>query len=344
MWRLAIGMIALILVGCTTAQLQTAGPLCTPVSDRVQVDLFFVTDRGITNRRPKLVFDSSRSDRLTYGVVKIDMPTVRERPFGTITSDFKLGEPKVYGSFQQFINAVIQRASHRAVLLYTHGFNEDLRKSAFRLGHFYVDGCLQLVPILFSWPSSGNLLGHSYDLDSATFARTAYFDLLNGLLSSNFSRVDLMAHSMGNWVMLEAMARLARERDVSIRLKSARRVGTVILASPDVDVDVFRSLLPSALKVSNRVVLLTSQDDNLLLVSRMLALGSPRAGQATEDELTAHGIVASPNFSVMRMDNHKVGGCPGLGHRCATANPYIVRYEKRLLEIASPAATRVPAR
>ncbi|ESX49425.1 alpha/beta hydrolase [Mesorhizobium sp. C416B] len=336
MWRFVfLCWIVLSSVGCAAGLPKVADLSCVPESDTAQVDLFFVTDRGIAAGAPEVLPDSSRSDRLTYGMVRLDLPTTRKRSFGTITSDFKIASLITYKDSADFLQEVKARARNRSVLLYTHGFNEDFQESAFRVGYFYLDGCLKTIPILFSWPSKGSMFAHSYDLDSASFARGAYFNLLRSILDSHLSRpVDLMAHSMGNWIVLEALNRLKMEGEV--RGKPAGRVGTVILASPDVDVDVFRTLLPGALGVSDRVVLMTSRKDKLLLVSRLFALGGARAGQATGAELMNHGIVASRNFSVFRMDSAEVGNCPALGHRCATANPYVVNYEKRILEQRQP--------
>ena len=52
------------------------------------------------------------------------------------------------------------------------------------------------------------------------------------------SDITVMAHSMGNWVMVEAL------RQMSIRQgRIFPKIKNVIMASPDLDVDVFRSEL-----------------------------------------------------------------------------------------------------
>jgi esterase/lipase superfamily enzyme len=324
--------------GCVTAQDRTmylAACGAIRASERHQFDVFFVTDRGYVPSARGVPFDATRSDTVTYGRAYLDIPAVGARPFGKITRDYRIASIDVFVSAGEFLSAVAaeeRQQSKSTVLIYTHGYHEGFQKSLFRFGQFYSDGCLNVVPIIFSWPSSGKIFGHSHDEDSVTFSRSAYYDLVHAVLQSGrFPKVDLMAHSMGNSLMLEALNRLELERRVG-RIRRAQRVQTVVLASPDVDVDVFRELLPAALTVSDRMILLVSHKDRLLSISRIMAEGSPRAGNATNAELEEHGITDQPNFSVFRMDGPGIGSCPALGHRCAAANPQVVSVVKGLLE------------
>jgi esterase/lipase superfamily enzyme len=329
---------ALALSGCATSRPHVGAMACStgdPSSQRAQFDVFFVTTRGFVEGAAPVPFDYSRSDETTYGRARLDVPRVGVRPFGSITPSFRIVSLERFPSARQFMSAVSAEGRRRReprVLIYTHGYHEDFRKSMFRFGQFYLDGCLKTVPILFSWPSSGKILGHSYDEDSAAFSRKAYADLVELVLrSETFRTVNLMAHSMGNGVLLEGLDRMALEARAHKTGHSAR-LSTVILASPDVDVDLFRSLLPSAIEESDQLVLLASRKDGLLRISRILALGSPRAGDATAAELASHGVNERGGFRVVRMDGPEVGRCPAFGHRCATANEQVVSIVKGLLE------------
>jgi len=74
------------------------------------------------------------------------------------------------------------------------------------------------------------------------------------------------------------------------RFNSAGRLKNIVLASPDIDIDVFRSQL-SQIDGSHRgFFVLTSSDDKALGFSRTIAGGINRVGDADPDELAALGV------------------------------------------------------
>ena len=76
--------------------------------------------------------------------------------------------------------------------------------------------------------------------------------------------IDIIAHSMGNWVAMEALRQLAiaGNRDLGGKL------GYVVLASPDIDVDVFKKQMVRYGKPDKPFVVLLSGDDHALQLSR----------------------------------------------------------------------------
>ncbi|MCY1376094.1 hypothetical protein D9M69_635620 [compost metagenome] len=75
--------------------------------------------------------------------------------------------------------------------------------------------------------------------------------------------VSILAHSMGNWLTLEALRQMAIRND---RLPA--KFKNVMLAAPDVDVDVFRSQIEDMGDQRPRFTLFVSQDDRALAFSR----------------------------------------------------------------------------
>nr|WP_292209487.1 alpha/beta hydrolase [Mesorhizobium sp.] len=67
-----------------------------------------------------------------------------------------------------------------------------------------------------------------YDNNSATIARDGLERTLRLLLASDADEINVLAHSMGNWVTVEAF----RQIKISGNLTSASKLGTVILAAP----------------------------------------------------------------------------------------------------------------
>jgi esterase/lipase superfamily enzyme len=87
----------------------------------------------------------------------------------------------------------------------------------------------------------------------------------------------LLAHSMGNWVALEAL------RGRSMRIPSVAAVRTdklknAMLVAPDVDVDVFRSQILRMGAARPRIALFVSQDDSALGLSKVIWGDVPRIG------------------------------------------------------------------
>jgi len=78
---------------------------------------------------------------------------------------------------------------------------------------------------------------------------------------------------MGGWLAMEALRqlRLSGEGEVLDRLK-------VILAAPDIDVDVFRAQLDVLGPMSSPLIVLVSTDDRALLVSNRISGARQRVG------------------------------------------------------------------
>jgi esterase/lipase superfamily enzyme len=94
---------------------------------------------------------------------------------------------------------------------------------------------------------------------------------------------------MGNWALLEAL------RDLHVRTGLALKghLGHVVLAEPDVDVDVFREEARGIRGLPESVTLLASSEDRALKVSARLAGNVPRAGELIDGKpIQVPGIVA----------------------------------------------------
>jgi esterase/lipase superfamily enzyme len=92
---------------------------------------------------------------------------------------------------------------------------------------------------------------------------------------------------MGSFLAMEGFV----EAQQTGRLDPGGRIATVMLASPDIDIDLFRSQisqLPASFR--RKMYLLISKDDGALRVSRVIAGGVPRVGAADAAELEELGV------------------------------------------------------
>lgn len=165
-------------------------------------------------------------------------------------------------------------------LLFVHGYNTGFKGAVFRTAQLGYDLHATGPVFLYSWPSRKEVLAYDYDVASADQAQV-YFESFLRLISerAGVKKLNIIAHSRGNNLVLTTLARLAREQS---RL-AQDCCGQLILASPDVDSDYAANLLPELMPLFEGVTLYANQHDRALLISQRKAGGVPRAGQLQLD-------------------------------------------------------------
>ena len=193
-------------------------------------------------------------------------------------------------------------SSHR-LFVFVHGYNNTFDLSAYRLAQIAYDFGTEAAPVLFTWPSRGRVLDYVYDKESATYSRDALEYLLTrAALDPNVSDITVMAHSMGNWVMVEAL------RQMSIRQgRIFAKIKNVIMASPDLDVDVFRSELLQIAKPRPRTTIFLSQDDKALALSCYLGGEIDRVGAVDPDKEPYRSKLKEFNIVVINLTKLRTG-------------------------------------
>ena len=287
-----------------------SGPNCQ--DDRREVQVAFATDRNLQfspDGRPQ--FGTDRSDETSFGIAKVNFH--ENRQIGSLPAQ----QPSAIELYRSPTAAVRQLLAEHAreqvglgpkILIFVHGFGEDFASSVSRAAQVVHDGCLDVIPVLFSWPTTRQFTDYAFDRDSAVFARNDLAKLILDLSRSRpQGRIDVFAHSMGNWVALESFRIIADEERRHIPI-----FDTVVLASADVDIDVFRKDLPYAEKLARQIVVISSPQDITLRLSKMLAGNVPRTGGATLGEFQAHGIGESVQLKIETTENL----CNPLVHRC----------------------------
>jgi esterase/lipase superfamily enzyme len=131
---------------------------------------------------------------------------------------------------------------------------------------------------------------------------------------------------MGNWVAIEAL------RQMSIRNHGLpKKIGAVMLAAPDVDVDVFRTQIASIEAPATQFTLFVSQDDQALAVSRRVWGNIPRMG-AIDPEVEPY-LSQLKAEHITPFDLTKLKTDDTIRHAKFAASPEIVRLiGERLVE------------
>jgi esterase/lipase superfamily enzyme len=172
------------------------------------------------------------------------------------------------------VAATGSRAGKGNVIVFVHGYNENFQEALFRLATLAADSDIPAAPVLFSWPSLGALSGYVADKDSVTYSRDYLVETLAMLAADpRIGKITVLGHSMGGWLTAEALRqlRLTRQDRVLARLE-------VVLAAPDIDVDVFRSQVRVIGPMTPPMTLLVSKDDRALAVSSFITTERPRVG------------------------------------------------------------------
>ena len=204
-----------------------------------------------------------------------------------------------------FLTALHQQISAspgKDVFVFVHGYNQSFEDAARRTAQLAYDLDFDGTPMMFSWPSQGHL--YSYFTDQQVIEPTGprlaeFLDTVTA--ASGAERVHLIAHSMGNRVMLAAL-----QAYVKAHAGKAGRpaFGQLVFTAPDVDRRDFVTAFASLRGIAERITLYASDSDLALRASKTVH-GEPRAGSAGD------GIIRLPGLDTIDMS-----GLPAdaLGH------------------------------
>jgi esterase/lipase superfamily enzyme len=222
------------------------------------------------------------------GISKISIPenhktgSVERSGFSFYGIQLHGGQSSNGESFQQMsigllgeddFKASVKNTPSGTALIFVPGFNTSFLDGEFRLAQIVFDTQYSGASILFSWPSAGaGITTYDYDRESAVYSRKSFLDLLKIVYASGVTKVFVVAHSMGNQIVVDALAQAAYMRD------QIGKLSEVVLAAPDVDRDVFIQSSAALREMAGGITLYASDADKALLASKMKAQG-PRAGQ-----------------------------------------------------------------
>ena len=195
------------------------------------------------------------------------------------------------------------------VMVFVHGYNQTFPESLFRLAQVAADGHLSEQPILFAWPSAGTVVGYVADKDAAAFSRDELVALLSTLAADpDVGDITLFGHSMGGWLVAEALRQLRLSAEDAV----IARLSDVILAAPDIDVDVFRKQIEVIGPLEPPMAILVAPDDRALRISAGLAGARPRVGRTNASAPAVQAL--AKRHGVLLVDISAIGAVDGTQH------------------------------
>lgn len=318
---------ALGLVGCAAPK-----GLLVPVEARApgtsQVEMLVATTRK--RNSPDEMFSGQRgSPRLDFADIVVSIPPDSVRQIGEVQLPREVpGNPATdfvtlkaaYETREEALASfrrLLRETPSKRVLVFVHGFNNRFEDAVFRYAQIVHDSGASAVPVLFTWPSRGSALAYGYDRESASYSRDALEDGLRFLAKDpEVKEITVLAHSMGNFVALEALRQMAI-RDGRV----AQKIRNVILAAPDVDVDAAREYVMEMGEQRPRIILFVAQDDKALAISRKV-WGGQRLGAIDPEQEPYKSALERENIQVVNLTG--ITSPDQLRHGTFAQNPQIV--------------------
>lgn len=242
-----------------------------------------------TNRKPVDIeniskgFSGKRDDKLHYGICQVAVP--KSHKIGSIGSPLwkrliTFTDDRLKLHFQSLkilekepfwenINEELKdhEINERSALVFVHGYNVNFEDAAIRAAQMGFDLQVPGITAFYSWPSQGKL--SAYPVDEASIeASEKYMTefLLNLAEKTDIEKIHIIAHSMGNRGLLRAVQRIISQVQTITNIA----FGQIILAAPDVDIDLFKELAKGYRQLAERTTLYISSKDKALATSALI--------------------------------------------------------------------------
>jgi esterase/lipase superfamily enzyme len=310
----AIAGFALALTGCASRPTEAVlAPSASSQAPAEVVTLIAATNRVISPSG--IGFQGEWANALTFERYELSVPLDRN---GTkISYPVRKADQRAHYFVKQrekltadnFVKEITSAADFDGTVpIFVHGYNNSFQESLYRTAQMAADVTSGGSPILFSWPSAASVTGYVGDRDAAMYSRSELTAVLVAVAkSSQVKRIILFGHSMGGFLSMEAVRQLRLQGDVKTTDKLQ-----VILASPDIDVDVFRSQLLDVGKLPTPITLLVSKSDSALIISSILAGQRERVGKVNIDDPVVKAAAKANRLRVVDISSLK--SVDGLGH------------------------------
>lgn len=274
-------------------------------------------------------FTGKRNDALSFSSYSVSIPPnhkVGQIEWPRSNPDpkrhFAVASAKSFPSKQAFRQTLNKRINapgaeapdgKREAALFVHGYNTDFSEGLYRAAQMKHDFELPFPLTLFSWPSAGQPELYMYDRDSVKASRDHLAEVIDVLAHSKSDQVTLVAHSLGTELLMETLRQMALSNNGYL----PKKIGAVILISPDLDMDVFNSQLNAIKRLPKEFVIFVSEKDEALALSSFLTGDNGRLGNTIDETKIKRG-------GIMVIDVTEFDGGDNLNHMTAITSPSLV--------------------
>lgn len=192
---------------------------------------------------------------------------------------------------------------HGLICIYIHGYDMTFEESAREMAELADEyerraPGQEILPILFSWPSTGNKADYTGDEASLEWSEAPFRDFINRLAreKSYDTSIDLVAHSMGS--RLAFWYAMAQSQAPSSFGSAPFR--NVILSCADIDYHTAEQRKGDLQKCTEKYVfVLTNDNDGPLLTSQALH-AQTRLGRPADGGIAIRQIATTGNLSASK--------------------------------------------
>jgi esterase/lipase superfamily enzyme len=179
----------------------------------------------------------------------------------------------------------LRNARSKSLLLFVHGYYTSFRDAAFRTAQIAHDLKFPGLPFFFSWPSAGQLLGYWHDGEAAQLSEPAFEQVLEELSQLPVTDIYILAHSMGSRLVAQALrTRVDGNKDTS-------RIRELLLAAPDINAELFRSVIaPKLIAMQSTRTTVYASSSDLALRAAKVVYGFPRLGETADGIFVFSGL------------------------------------------------------
>lgn len=247
-------------------------------------EVWYGTNRApVTNEKGKITsYSNDRSKgSVYYGKCKVIIP--QSHQFGSTGSSWwrrwlrmtddrlkleglsSLTEADFWAELKHYLSTL--DLNERFSVVFLHGYNISFLDAAIRSAQIGFDLKIPGAMAFFSWPSKADPAAYLADEESIQASEDEISVFLSNFARQTGSeKVHIIAHSMGNRGLLRAIQRITHDAEK----RSGIKFGQVILAAPDVDVDLFKDLARLYPSVSERTTLYVSAKDRAVALSQIV--------------------------------------------------------------------------
>ena len=326
--RLLVCVMVIGLTGCGGRPKGVLTPVAETSPRAARVDMLITTTRS-RSAIPGEMFSGERALQPAFADITVSIPP--DRKAGEVDWPKKLpSDPRTdfatlkateidMNAAKAWLSASVKKSPDRSVFVFIHGYNTRFEDSVYRFAQIVHDSGVRSAPVLVTWPSRGKLLAYGYDRESTNYTRNALEKLFQYLYHDpEIKEVSILAHSMGNWLAMEGLRQMAiRNGGLPAKFKN------VMLAAPDVDVDVFRQQIGDMGKQHPQFTLFVSRDDKALAVSRRVWGDVARLGSIDPEQAPYKQELEENKITVIDLTKIKTGD--RLNHAKFADSPEIVQ-------------------
>jgi esterase/lipase superfamily enzyme len=283
-----------------------------PNARTTQVTVFYATDRR-RSQEASMQYESARNEAETLALGQITIGVPRDHRLGDVErpgvwtlyredpdKHFVMLDSRqlTHDGFYERLRSRVMESMGREAFVFIHGFNVQFMDAVYRTAQMAYDLEFDGAPILYSWPSAASLTPIGYATDSGnsewTVAHLRWF-LEDVSARSGAQRIHVIAHSMGNKALVNALNRIPRS--------DVKRFSHVMLTAPDMDAATFVQLTDAIKGHAETTTLYASENDVALVASKKLQTYR-RAGDTSGGVVVVDGI---DTVDVSAVDTNFIG-------------------------------------